>query len=154
MQTLHFKSEIKKTYSSVRKFSYEEKRNPLISESKVNEFLDAILVFKKELDVRSNKLDEINEKIERVTWFKNIDDDILILINDLISVAKDLHSSLLRQYIAMDKIRTQGIAKEEITNFKNALDDLKELAEDLESVFFYLPEMPDFREITQKLSLL
>lgn len=76
-----------------------------------------------------------------------------MLLNDLISSAKDLRTSLIRQYISMNFFRKKGIAKEEIKNFKNSIDELKESYEDLESVFFFLPEMPDFVETTSKLSL-
>ncbi|MCA1751477.1 MAG: hypothetical protein LC670_06730, partial [Flavobacteriales bacterium] len=64
-----------------------------------------------------------------------------------------LHSSLLRQYISLGLLRKRGIAKEEIKGFKNSIDELKESFEDLESVFFFLPEMPEFVETTKRLSL-
>ena len=76
-----------------------------------------------------------------------------MLINDLIAAAKDLHSSLLRQYVGFNYIRSKGIATAEILEFKNSIDELKEAYSDLESVFFYLPEMPEFLETTKKLSL-
>ena len=53
----------------------------------------------------------------------------------------------------MNDLRKKGIAKEAIKDFKNSIDELKEAYEDLESVFFFLPEMPDFKETTSKLSL-
>ena len=76
-----------------------------------------------------------------------------MLTNDLISAAKDLHSSLVRQYISLDFLRKKGVAKEEIKEFKTSIDELKETYQDLESVFFYLPEMPEFVETTKQLSL-
>ena len=76
-----------------------------------------------------------------------------MLINDLVSSAKDLHSTLIRQFVSMLFLRKRGIAKEEIKEFKNAVDDLKESYSDLESIFFFLPKMPDFVETTKELSL-
>jgi hypothetical protein len=64
-----------------------------------------------------------------------------------------LHSTLIRQYVSLNLIRSKGIAKDEIKNFKNAVDDLKENYQDLESVYFFLPEIPDFKETTKLLSL-
>lgn len=61
---------------------------------------------------------------------------------------------MIHQYVLMGKLRKNGIAKEEIKAFKNAIDELKESYEDLESVFFFLPKMPDFTDTTKKLSLI
>ena len=75
-------------------------------------------------------------------------------INDLISSIRDLHSSLLRQYISLGFLRSKGIAKEEIKGFKSSIDDLKDVAADLESRFFFLPNISGFQETTKELSLL
>lgn len=53
----------------------------------------------------------------------------------------------------MGYLRKKGIAKEEIKSLKFAIDDLKEVIEDLDSVFFYLPSIPNFIETTRLLSL-
>ena len=76
-----------------------------------------------------------------------------MLINDLISSARELRSSLVRQYVLINPFRTKGIAKEEIKDFKNSIDELKEVCQDLDSVFFFLPENSEFQEITKELSL-
>lgn len=153
MECLSHKSEIANTFSNIRSFSFQEKKTPLIDEEKVNAFLDAILDFKSGLQEKTDKIYEINEKIEGLTWFNDLDEESLMLLNDLISSAKDLRTSLIRQYVSMSVFRKKGIAKEEIKDFKNAIDELKESYEDLESAFFFLPEMPDFVETTRKLSL-
>lgn len=153
MECLSHKSEIVNIFSSVRSFSYQEKRTPLMDEERVNSLLDAILDFKNNLTEKTNKIYDVIERIEKITWFNELDEESLMLLNDLISSAKDLRTSLIRQFISMNSFRKKGIAKEEIKNFKNSIDELKESYEDLESVFFFLPEMPDFVENTSKLSL-
>ena len=120
----------------------------------MNSFLDAILDFKNRLSEKTEEIHEINQKLEKLTWLGDLDEECLMLLNDLISSAKDLHSSLVRQYVAMNSIRKKGIAKEEVSEFKNAIDELKETYSDLESVFFFLPEMPEFVETTKRLSLI
>ncbi|HEV8081845.1 MAG TPA: hypothetical protein VGP55_01505 [Chitinophagaceae bacterium] len=154
MERLSFKSQISDTFSSVRNFSFEEKKASLYNEEKINALLDAILDFKDKFQEKTERINEINEKIEKLTWFDELNDECLRLINDLISSIKDLHSSLIRQYVALNYVRSKGIAKEEIRNFKSAIDDLKDSYQDLESVFFFLPEMPDFKETTKQLSLI
>lgn len=153
MECLSHKSEIVDTFSNIRSFSFQEKKTPLMDEDRVNSFLDAILDFKNELKGKADKIYDINEKIEKITWFNDLDEESLMLLNDLISAAKDLRTSLIRQYVSMNIFRSKGIAKDEIKDLKNSIDELKESYEDLESVFFFLPEMPYFVETTRKLSL-
>jgi Fic family protein len=153
MECLSHKSEIVSTFSKLRSFSYQEKKAPLLDEERVNLLLDAILDFKNSLREKTAKIYNVNERIEKITWFNDLDEESLMLLNDVISSAKDLRTSLIRQYISMNFFRKKGIAKEEIKDFKNSIDELKEAYEDLESVFFFLPEMPDFVETTSKLSL-
>jgi len=153
MKIISHKTEIENTFTQIRAISYKEKKSPLLDEEKVNTFLDAIIDFKKILIEKSQIINNINERIEKLSWFNDLDDECLMLINDLISSAKDLRSSLIRQYISMNFLRKKGIAKEEIKDFKNAIDELKETYEDLESVFFYLPKIKEFIETTKQLSL-
>lgn len=153
MESFTHKSEIADTFSSIRSFSYQEKKTPLMEAGKVDLFLDTMLDFKNSLIEKTEKINDINERIEKVSWFDNLDDESLMLINDLISAAKDLRTSLIRQYVSMNIFRKKGIAKQEIENFKNSIDELRESYEDMESVFFFLPRMPDFVETTRKLSL-
>jgi hypothetical protein len=153
MDCLTHKAEIEGTFSSVRDFSFDEKRSAYMDQEKMNAFLDAILDFKVFLKEKSNRIFSINDKVDKITWYNDLDDECLKLINDLISSIKDLRSTLIRQYVSMAFLRKKGIAKEEITEFKYAIDELKEIYEDLESVFFYLPEIPDFKETTKLLSL-
>ena len=82
-----------------------------------------------------------------------MDQECLMVANDLISAAKDLSSSLVRQYVSMNIIRSKNIARDEIKDFKNSIDEFKESYMDLESILFFLPEMPDFVETTKQLSL-
>lgn len=153
MECLSHKSEISNTFSSVRNFSFEEKKVSIYDEERMNAFLDAILEFKNTFQRKTEKIVEINDRIERLSWFNDLDEESLMLINDLISSIKDLHSTLIRQYVSLNLIRSKGIAKDEIKNFKHAVDDLKENYQDLESVYFFLPEFPDFKETTKLLSL-
>lgn len=150
---LAFKSEIYNTFSSVRSFSFEEKK-AFLNEEKVNALLDAIIEIKKFFKNKTEKINSINEEIEKLTWFNEVNDECLILLNDLISSIKDAHSTLIKQYVSLNNIRTKRIAKEELSKFKSAIDDLKESYQDLESVFFFLPEIPDFEETTKQLSLI
>lgn len=153
METAIYKYKISETFENVRQLSFDEKKESVFDEVKINKLLDTILEFKKVFNDKSIKINALVEKIEKITWFSNLDNESLMSINDLISAIRDLHSSLFRQYISLNFIRTKGIAKEEIKNFKSSIDDLKEVAADLESRFFFLPNNFDFQETTKELSL-
>jgi hypothetical protein len=137
---------IKETLKKVRNLSFEEKK-ALYDEKN----LDAIIEFKT-LSVKTSKIENLIENIEQITWFNDLDNESLMLINDLISSIRDLHLSLARQYASF--IRLKGIAKKEIKNFKSATDDLKDIANDLDSRFFFLPNSDVFQQTSKELSLL
>jgi hypothetical protein len=154
MDCLTDKSKISRTFENVRDFSFEEKKKASVyDEAKINKLLDTILEFKKVFSDKTIRINDLIEKIEQLTWLTDLDAESLKSTNDLISSIRDLHSSLKRQYVALNTIRSNGIAKEEIKNFKAAMDDLKDVASDLESRFFFLPDIPDFEETTKELSL-
>lgn len=153
MECSSHKSEIQNTFSSVRSFSYTEKKSSISEEELTNKFLDAIIDLKSLLSSKTHRIYEVNTNIEKLTWLNDLDEECLMIINDLISAAKDLYSSLIRQFVSMNYLRKRGIVKEEIKDFRNSIDELKEAYSDLESVFFFLPEMPDFVETTKQLSL-
>ncbi len=142
------------TFNELRNISFQEKKQASMSEEDINSFLDKIIEIKNILIEKTEKIELINESLEKITWYGDLDEESLMMINEIISLCKDLHSSLIRYYVRLAFLRTKGIAKNEIKNFKSVIDDLKEIAEDLESVFFFLPSMPDFKETTQKLSLI
>jgi hypothetical protein len=149
-----YKPQILQIFQNVRTLSFEEKKEPVLDEKKVNKLLDKILDFKKNLKVKIDKIEVVIEETEKITWFNNLDQDSLILINDLISSIRSLYSSLRRQYVSFNFLRVKGIAKEEIKSFKSAIDDLKDIANDLDSRFFFLPKNDEFEATTKELSLI
>ncbi len=154
MDALIYKPEISATFEAVRNFSFEEKKGVVLDEARMNKLLDEILAVKQVFSKKTDKINALVEEIEQLTWLSNLDDEALILINDLISSIRDLYLTLLRQYVSFNFIHSKGIAKDEINDFKNAIEDLKEMASDLESTFFFLPNIPAFNEITKELSLI
>ncbi len=151
MECVSHKSEIVGVLNEVSNVSFREKSSELSQEA-VNKFLDAIIDFKNDLTEKSELLSDITERIEKLTWFSNLDDEELRLLNDLISSARDLHFTLIRKYTRLNYIRSKGVAKHEIKRFKRAIDDFKDVFTDLESVFFFLPNVPEFVKITKQLS--
>ena len=86
MEVPTYKPQILETFQQVRNFSFEEKREAVIDEIKMNKFLDSIIDFKQSLKIKSDKIEEIIENTEKITWFNNLDDDSLLIVNDLVSL--------------------------------------------------------------------
>jgi hypothetical protein len=86
MEGLTYKPQILETFQQVRSFSFEEKRESVIDEIKMNKFLDRIIDFKQSLKIKTDKMEEIIENTEKITWFSNLDDDSLLIVNDLVSL--------------------------------------------------------------------
>jgi len=154
MECLESKDTIETTFQVVRDASYSEKKLKVPTEEEINKFLDNILELQRLLLDKTVKIEYVTELLEKITWLDKINEDCLIQINTLIGVAKDFHSTLIRQFVRLNFIRSKGIAKQEIKHFKSAIDNLKDSIADLESVFFSLPQMPEFNDTTKELSLL
>jgi len=154
MEHQTIKETINQTFELVKDTSYSEKKSAVLTQKEIDNFLDNILFMQQILNARSDKIELINELLEKLTWLNNIEEDSLKQINNLIGSAKDLHSILLRQYINLNDLRKKGIAKKATKRFKSVIDNLKEIISDLDLVFFSLPQIPEFLEITKELSLL
>ncbi len=144
------------TYKLMGKFSFKEKNKPTFNREIIHHLLiNGILDFQNVLKELNEKISNITDELEALTWLKidTSDQSNLMLVHKIIALSKDLHHSLIRQYNNMNTINCEKIVKEEIKNFKNSIEDLKETTKDVENVFFYLLTAPDFKETSKKLSL-
>ncbi|TZF83986.1 hypothetical protein FW774_11100 [Pedobacter sp. BS3] len=153
MECLTEKDKIAATVNEAKEVSFREKTHALTTDEQINSFLDKILEFKQLLHKKTTEIETFCEKLEALTWFNKIDEDSLKLLNDLIAATRDWHNTLVRQFLKMNKLLEKGIATKDIKSFKHAIDDLRESADDLESVFFHLPQNHDFQETTKELQL-
>ena len=145
---------INDTFSQVKSISFNEKKNALHSEQIVNTFLDKILELKRILDKKTQNITKLNTQLEELTWFSDLDDECLMKINEIISLCNDLHTSLLKYSVGLNPFIKKGIAKAEIKELKEVIADLKEITQDVESRFFFLPQSPLFTETTKELTLI
>ena len=65
MEGLTYKTQILETFQQVRNFSFEEKKEAVIDEIKMNKFLDRIIDFKQSLKIKTDKIEEIIENTEK-----------------------------------------------------------------------------------------
>jgi hypothetical protein len=154
MDCLTSKETINNTVEAVSDVSYAEKKEALTTHEEINQFLDNILELKQVLAKKTATVNHINLLLERVSWLNDVNEECLKLLNILIGVGRDFHSTLLRQYYYLHSLESKGIAIQSIDEFKDSMDTLTELIDDLESAFFSLPKMPEFAAVTKQLSLL
>ncbi len=140
--------------NEVSDISFNEKRNTKTEEEIINTFLDAILVFEKELTDKTEKINFISEKIEEISWFSGFSEEDLRELNDLIAVAREVRASLIRQYISFNFFRLKGIAKNQILLFKQSIDNFTETYSDIDSILFKLPNNTNFQDTTRQLDSL
>ncbi len=145
--------QIDQTLTQLIETSFREKKAGFSSEKSLNQFLDSILDLKATLKNKSDSINAINRQLEALTWLDGLDEQSLTKVNEIISLGKDLRTSLLRFVAGFDPLAEKEVAQAEIATLKEAINDLKEDIQDLESRFFFLPQMPDFMEATRQLSL-
>ncbi len=139
----------------VSEVSFEAKKESLVTEEQINHFLDSIIALRAHLKKRTEKLNEIVDLIDQVTWIDGpLSDDNLRDIHDIISKLQDYFSSLSKLLHRLKKIENNNIAGKEINSFRLAIQDVREAYQDLESIYFHLPHMDDFIEAEKMISLL
>ncbi len=145
---------LSKVVLAIKNAAYEEKQEIRSEEEIINSFLDRINEFKSGLAKTTKKIDPLVDKIEELTWIlENPSSNDLSELNQLIVLAEDLRKSMIIKYVSFNYLRSKGIAKDEISNFKSTIDNFTEAYKDLQSAFFTLPKIEDFQEISRRLSL-
>ena len=139
-------TEIRKLVRRVKGLSINANKNTLSDENHIDDFLDTINSFKKALSEKTALLNEINERIEKLRWFNAMGKEYLVLMNDIITSARGLHSPLTNQYVSLKSVRRHGIAKDEIDDFKNSINELKKSYRVLETVFFCYYEIQGIKQ--------
>jgi len=154
MECLTSKQTINDTVEVVNNISFSEKKDSHLSDDEINKFLDDISVLRTLLEQKISAIDNINQLLQKISWLRDLNDECLKLLNILILVGKDFHSTLTKGFTPLDKLSESGIAVSEICNFKESVDDLLDVLDDLEMSFFVFPKNEDFIEINNKLSAL
>jgi len=72
-----YKPQILETFENVRNFSFKDKKEAVMDETKMNKFLDRIIGFKKSLNIKTEEIEDIVESSEKIIWFNHLDDDSL-----------------------------------------------------------------------------
>ena len=74
MNCLTSKETINNTFEIVRDTSFSEKTSNISAEDQINKFLDKILDAQNYLNSKSERIEDINERLEGLTWLNDIDE--------------------------------------------------------------------------------
>lgn len=147
MSTTECKELLENTFDSVSTYTFEKrkvKEHTPTEDERNNAFLDSINLIKNGLIKETNEIDSLVNKVSQITWFNEVNDDCLKVINNILGSLKNLKGVLTRQYVGFDNLRSKGIAKTEIALFKEAIDSIKELHDDINFRFFIGPNDDEF----------
>ena len=154
MACLTSKETINNTVYAVNDVSFNEKKDSHLSDEEINRFLDDISEVKKILDKKKSSIDNINQLLQKISWLGDLNEECLKLLNILILVGKDFHTTLTKGFPALDKLSDNKIAETEVLDFKECVEDLADILNDLEMSFFTFPKDEKFLEATKLLALL
>ncbi|KOS07015.1 hypothetical protein AM493_13965 [Flavobacterium akiainvivens] len=150
MESIATKKQITDTFNEVREYSFKQKR-----EDVVNSLLDQILELQNIIRNKTVFLEGLYPKFEKITWLNadDIDDETLRIINDIISTTRDISRSLTIQYVFFNN-KYRKFASGALKEFKVSLDDIKEITDDIEDVFFKLPKDDRFQKANDRIQSL
>jgi len=117
-------------------------------EERINKCLDHINLLKTKIVDRTNKLENLDDLLTQITWLEVEDQEEEKLLREVIEKAKKFHSKLIRNYATMKKdLWQKNICREEIENYKYALDDFEDSVFEVEEIFFYLRKDDEFNDL-------
>ncbi|MFC1223062.1 hypothetical protein ACFE6N_04590 [Pedobacter sp. BG31] len=146
------KKNINETAGRVREVSYNEKIG-LTSEQIIDSLLDKILDFKKSLRDKIKQIKELSANLEEMTWYDiNVfDEETKKKVNDVIIGTKDWVDTLNKHHALCISTLDPKVQVKELTLFKDSIDDLEEIAIDLEELVFNHSHDEEFIRITNEL---
>ena len=121
-------------------------------QERINNFLDSINKLKVSLNNRVEKLKQIDSLFAQLTWvdIKSKEDEELI--KKIIIDSKKFHSKLLRNYVNLkNSLWQSNICREEITCYKNILDDIEDSVFEIEQIFFSLITDEEFNNLLKSI---
>jgi hypothetical protein len=126
----------------------------LSEEEKINQFLDSILDFKESMRKRTGKLRYMDELLCEITWIEQqMSDEDEKMLKKLFDKIDRFHQKGIRFYVNIRQIFWKhSIAREEIRDFKDALDDLEESTLELRQILFEIRKDDDFMNDLRKIA--
>jgi hypothetical protein len=147
------KTRLDSIMGAFREVSVREKNAKVTFEQHINKILDSILDAKNFLQSNADGISEFLPRIEEVTWFTDVDEELLVEVNELTIALENLNKAMVKNYASHSRFFSKhNVDKKELRSYKAVADDVAELAGDLRAIFFALPEDQEFQELNEALN--
>lgn len=132
----------------------ESKTITRLSEQEIiDEFLDSINSLKRILRKSTKALRSADEFMSSITWLDDSETNDDKELAEIIDGGLAAHRILIMNYVKMRRTLWQdNVAKKELADFKDAIDDFEETLFELNQIFFELRKDEEFNELVDKVA--
>ena len=132
----------------------ESKSITRLSEQEIiDEFLDSINSLKRILRKSTKALRSADESLSSITWLDDSETKNDKELAEIIDGGLAGHRILIMNYVKMRRTLWQdNVAKKELADFKDAIDDFEETLFELNQIFFELRKDEEFNELVDKVA--
>ncbi|MEL7247185.1 MAG: hypothetical protein AAFZ63_25130 [Bacteroidota bacterium] len=150
MQMVIDKAEIGYTLASANDVDIKMKDD---EQKQIDAFLDAIIKLREYLDERSEALEKLEEKLQKLfrVDYNTLTEKDFFALQMVYEVCKRINSKAKRLYANLRQVREEGICKKAINRYRNATRTFEEIVVDMHRVFFEFPNMPAFQTSDEEL---
>ena len=132
----------------------ESKSITRLSEQEIiDEFLDSINSLKRILRKSTKALRSADESLSSITWLDDSETKNDKELAEIIDGGLAGHRILIMSYVKMRRTLWQdNVAKKELADFKDAIDDFEATLFELNQIFFELRKDEEFNELVDKVA--
>lgn len=124
----------------------------LTVEDEINRFLDDINKLRAKLVERTEKIKELDELFSKLTWYDLKNQEEEDLLQSVISKSLTFHNRSIKDFVSLRKnFWKDKICRDEITNYKDTLDDFEESVYEVKEIFFNLRKDGEFNDLMNSL---
>lgn len=124
----------------------------LTEEEKINRFLDGINNLRTKLVERTEKIEKLDELFSQLTWYDLKNQEEEDLMQSVISKSLSFHSKSIKNFVSLKRsFWKDKICRDEITRYKNTLDDFEESIYEVKEIFFNLRKDSEFNDLMNSL---
>lgn len=135
---------VHKTREEVSELSYRQRKGD------IDKFLDAINELRDHMKSLTGRVEQIVEGFSGLTWYKEYNEEALKEIHTTVVMARDLHKRLLISFTKVNKVcRKKKILQTELNDYKYSLNELEEVVDDIDLIFFEFPNDPEVQRINK-----
>ncbi|SEF99600.1 hypothetical protein [Algoriphagus boritolerans] len=154
MTAATIKKNLDKAKDGIIKDSYTIQRT-ISFEDLINELLDKISERTNRFAEMTLSINSIVESLQNITWIVDQpNEQILKEINAILDISRGVHISLEKRKADLEKTGIFKICPESTQDLFDTIDSLGETIDDVEAIYFRLPNNAEFKSLCEKFSTL